>query len=36
MTTGVLPLEDLKKKCHLNTGFFETSQYTEGRTNVCY
>jgi Chitobiase/beta-hexosaminidase C-terminal domain len=29
MTTGVLPFEDLKKKVHLNTGFFETSQYTE-------
>ena len=29
MTTGVLPFEDLKKKVHLVTGFFETSQYTE-------
>src|SRR3954469_20856270 len=29
MTTGVLPFEDLKKKVHLTTGFFETSQYTE-------
>lgn len=29
MTTGVLPFEDLKKKVHLNTGFFETSQITE-------
>jgi hypothetical protein len=29
MTIGVLPFEDLKKKVHLNTGFFETSQYTE-------
>jgi hypothetical protein len=29
MTTGVLPFDDLKKNCHLNTGFFETSQTTE-------
>ena len=29
MTIGVLPFEDLKKKVHLNTGFFETSQVTE-------
>jgi hypothetical protein len=29
MTLGVLPFEDLKKKVHLTTGFFETSQYTE-------
>lgn len=29
MTLGVLPFEDLKKKVLLNTGFFETSQYTE-------
>jgi hypothetical protein len=29
MTTGVLPFDDLKKKVHLNTGFFETSQITE-------
>jgi Chitobiase/beta-hexosaminidase C-terminal domain len=29
MTTGVLPFDDLKKKCHLNTGFFETSGLTE-------
>lgn len=29
MTTGVLPFDDLKKKVHLNTGFFETSQLTE-------
>jgi hypothetical protein len=29
LTTGVLPLEDLKRKVHLNTGFFETSQTTE-------
>lgn len=29
MSTGILPLNDLKRKCHSNTGFFETSQYTE-------
>ena len=29
MTTGVLPFDDLKKKVHLTTGFFETSQTTE-------
>ena len=29
MTTGILPFENLKKQAHLNTGFFETSQYTE-------
>ena len=29
MTTGILPFENLKKQVHLNTGFFETSQYTE-------
>jgi hypothetical protein len=29
MSTGILPLEELKRKCHSNTGFFETSQTTE-------
>jgi hypothetical protein len=29
MTTGVLPFDELKRKCHMNTGFFETSQTTE-------
>ena len=34
MTIGVLPFEDLKKKVHLNTGFFETSQVYRRLTNV--
>lgn len=29
MTTGVLPLEELKFQINLNTGFFECSAYTE-------
>jgi hypothetical protein len=29
MTTGILPFEELKRLCHMNTGFFETSQTTE-------
>ena len=29
MSTGVLPWDDLVEKLLLNTGFFETSQYTE-------
>lgn len=29
MTSGVLPLESLKMQVNLNTGFFETSTYTE-------
>lgn len=29
MTTGILPFDNLKRNCHLNTGFFETSQTTE-------
>ncbi len=29
MTTGVLPFDELKRKVHSNTGFFETSQTTE-------
>lgn len=29
MTTGVLPFDELRKKVHYNTGFFETSQYLE-------
>jgi chitobiase/beta-hexosaminidase-like protein len=36
MTTGVLPLEDLKKQINLNTGFFECSAYTEDlQMKVC-
>jgi Chitobiase/beta-hexosaminidase C-terminal domain len=29
MTTGILPFDELKRRCHMNTGFFETSQYLE-------
>lgn len=29
MTSGVLPFDQLKAQIHLNTGFFETSNYTE-------
>lgn len=28
MSTGVLPWEDMRRQLNLNTGFFETSQYT--------
>jgi hypothetical protein len=36
MSTGVLPFDELKRKCHNNTGFFETSQYLENdQMRIC-